>query len=329
MWRHEARIAPSRCSDCRSHADRRSFLQAGIAVGAMAFTGRSLHAAPTRRSGAEQLVAEFAASLSPAQREVICLPVDHAARLTVNANWHVTKPELGDDFYTDSQRDLADRIVRQLTSEDGYARLQKQMEDDSGGLQAYSVAIFGEPSVEDQPFQWLLTGRHLTLRADGDSYDRLAFGGPLIYGHGEESSPEANLFYYQTKQVNQVFRALDSQQQQQALCSGPPEETSVELRGAAGTFAGIPVRELSDDQRTLVADSIRVLLSPYRTEDVDEVMQAIELQGGLGSLQLAFYRDEDLEGDHIWDLWRIEGPEFVCHFRGAPHVHAYLHVGRA
>jgi hypothetical protein len=28
----------------------------------------------------------------------------------------------------------------------------------------------------------------------------------------------------------------------------------------------------------------------------------------------------------MWDIWRIEGPAFVCHFRGAPHVHAYLHV---
>jgi hypothetical protein len=308
--------------------DRRAFLQSSvIAAGALAFTGRHLSAAPTRKSAAEQLVAEFHASLSPQQRQVICLPINHAARLTVNPNWHVTKPELGDDFYTDAQRDLADRIVRQLTSEEGYDRLQKQMDDDSGGLTAYSVAVFGDPAQADHPFQWLLTGRHLTLRADGDTFDRLAFGGPLVYGHGEESSPEANLFFNQTKQVNKVFAALDAAQQKQALCSGAPEETSVELRGSAGTFAGIPVSALSADQRQLVDETLRVILAPYRTEDIEEVMAAIDAQGGVERLQLAFYQDDDLEDDKVWDIWRIEGPQFVCHFRGAPHVHAYLHVG--
>ena len=36
-------------------------------------------------------------------------------------------------------------------------------------------------------FQWMLTGRHTTMRADGDSVDKAAFGGPIVYGHGEEN----------------------------------------------------------------------------------------------------------------------------------------------
>jgi hypothetical protein len=31
----------------------------------------------------------------------------------------------------------------------------------------------------------------------------------------------------------------------------------------------------------------------------------------------------------MWDMWRIEGPSFVWHFRGAPHVHAYINIGHA
>ena len=39
-------------------------------------------------------------------------------------------------------------------------------------------------------FEFALTGRHLTLRADGDSVENAAFGGPLVYGHGQ-SNPTA------------------------------------------------------------------------------------------------------------------------------------------
>ena len=71
------------------------------------------------------------------------------------------------------------------------------------------MAVFGTPG--SGKFEWELTGRHLTLRADGDSVDQAAFGGPIIYGHGVET-PRDNLFHYQTKQVNEVFKALDAKQ---------------------------------------------------------------------------------------------------------------------
>ena len=55
-----------------------------------------------------------------------------------------------------------------MTTEDGYDRLKLQMKaDTSGGFKSYSIAIFGKPG--SGKFQWELTGRHLTLRADGDS----------------------------------------------------------------------------------------------------------------------------------------------------------------
>jgi len=42
---------------------------------------------------------------------------------------------------------------------------------------------------------------------------------------------------------------------------------------------------------------------------------------------MAFYEKGDLESDKVWDIWRVEGPSFVWHFRGAPHVHAYINIG--
>ena len=308
--------------------DRRSFVRTvGQGVVAAAVAGKAgahLQAAPTPNSPAETLVKEFYDSLSPTQRNAVCLPFDDPRRLRISPNWHVTEPNVGDDFYRPAQRELIARILKSVMSEDGYARVQKQMEDDAGGLDFYSVAIFGRPGVGK--FQWELTGRHLAIRADGNSVDKMAFGGPIVYGHGEET-PRDNLFYYQTKLANAVFDALDPDQRMAALLKRAPRETDVPLQGKKGTFPGIRVSEMSDDQKALFKKTVRAMLAPYRKEDVDEVVDVIKKTGGFESLSMAFYQQGDLEKDRIWDIWRVEGPGFVWHFRGAPHVHTYIHVG--
>ncbi len=308
-------------------SDRRRFLKASVATIAAATIPRFSHAAPTPNSAAETVVAEFYQSLSDSQRKEICMPFDHNLRRRVNANWHVTKPLVGDDFYNASQQAMIEKIVRGLTSNDGYDRLKEQMEHDDGGLGSYSVAMFGEPNAA--PFQWMLTGRHLTLRADGNTLEGRAFGGPIVYGHGEESSAADNLFYYQTKRVNEVFGSLNASQAAIALGETPPDETKVQLQGTGGKFAGITVNDLSADQKQLVRDVLGTLLAPYRDEDAKEALSIIDSNGGMEALRFAFYKNEDLEGDGIWDMWRIEGPSAVIHFRGAPHVHAYIHIGDA
>jgi hypothetical protein len=57
------------------------------------------------------------------------------------------------------------------------------------------------------------------------------------------------------------------------------------------------------------------------------VMEILKASGGVESLHMAYYKQDDLKTDNVWDIWRIEGPSFVWHFRGAPHVHAYINIG--
>ena len=116
-------------------------------------------------------------------------------------------------------------------------------------MDSYSVAIFGEPGGDG--FQWEMTGRHLTLRADGDRDDKVAFGGPLVYGHGE-SVPSQNLYHYQTKMANEVFQALNPEQRERALLTKAPRENAVQVQGEQGSFPGISFSEFSSDQRELV-----------------------------------------------------------------------------
>ena len=321
------------CPDCELQAPRVTRREFVRRAGSTALAASSLplfahvssaNAAPTATSAAESTVARFHQSLTEAQKRVICLPFEHPLRNRVHANWHVTDPLIGDGFYTTQQQALISDIVRGVTTEDGYQRLLKQMDFDNGGIEAYSCAVFGEPGTGR--FEWELTGRHLTLRADGDSVANRAFGGPIVYGHGEED-PKENLFHYQTKKANEVFRALDAPQEKIALLRKTPAEAAVPIQGTGGCFPGIRVGDMTSDQRELVEQTLRVILAPYRSEDVDEVMDILESSGGLDELRMAFYHQGDLENDQTWDIWRVEGPSFVWHFRGAPHVHAYINIG--
>lgn len=319
---------PKNCPDCQG-VDRRDFVKlSGAAIAGAAatslFDARFAHAAgPSPKSAAETVVGELYASLTDDQRKAICRPFNHKDRTKISPNWHVTKTTIEKDFSA-SQQKMIDQIVRNITTEDGYERFQTQMDEDDTGMGSYSIAIFGKPG--EGKFQWMLTGRHTTMRADGDSVDKAAFGGPIVYGHGEENVKQ-NLFYYQTQKANEVFQSLDAKQAAAALLKKAPKETDVLLQGKQGKFPGISIAELADDQKELFESTLKVLAAPYRKEDVDEAIQLVKKGGGLDSLHMAFYQEEDLEDDKVWDIWRVEGPTMVWHFRGAPHVHAYINIG--
>jgi hypothetical protein len=133
---------------------------------------------------------------------------------------------------------------------------------------------------------------------------------------------------YQTKQVNEVFKALDAKQMEKALVKTAPKEDAVQIQGPQGKFPGINVSELSKDQKGLVESVLKTLLAPYRKEDVDEVFVILKNTGGIDKLNLAFYQQGDHYDDKVWDIWRVEGPSFVWHFRGHPHVHAYINIAQ-
>lgn len=311
--------------DESSAATRRRFLQraAAIGLGAYVLPGSATLAADGSQPP-ESLAAELYGTLSDAQRRAICLPAGHERRSRIHPNWDITEHAIGSDFYTVEQRGLVADVLRGLTTDDGHDRLMRQMDDDSGGWDTYTIALFGRPG--DERFQLALTGRHLTLRADGNRGDRVAFGGPLVYGHGAEGDPADNLFYPQTVQANRVFESLDADQRLQALRRKPPGERQVAIQGEGGRFPGIAVADLADDQRAVFEQTLATLLAPYREEDAAELRRIVDATGGIEALRMAFYRQGDLGGDRVWDIWRIEGPSLVWHFRGAPHVHAFVNV---
>ena len=308
----------------------------GLALGAVGPHGSAETPPAAGRPSAETLAARLHASLAPGQREKICFPWDYRhpkyglLRTRIGNNWNATEPEVASDFFTKDQQRLVREIFEQLIEPDWHARFDKQLEDDTGGFgHDQSIALIGEPG--SGKFQFLLTGRHMTLRCDGDSAEHVAFGGPIFYGHdaggfNEEKDHKGNVFWPQAVAANGVYTMLDGKQRAKALVDSLPRETAIGFRQKGSEPAGIPVSDLAADQRGELERVLGILLEPYRTTDRDEVRGCLAKQGGLDRCRLAFYKPGDLGNDGVWDNWRLEGPAFVWHFRGAPHVHVWVNV---
>src|SRR2546425_993555 len=315
----------SSCPDC-SPLDRRQFLKTAAAAtaGALAVT-----AAPKFRGNSETLVTTLYKSLQPEQRAKMCFPFDHALRSKVDANWQITEARVGKAFTPDQQA-MIEEIFRGLHNPEFYDKVVYHMKEDGGGLGAYSVALFGEPGTGK--FEFVLAGRHVTRRCDGDSVEGAAFGGPIFYGHAARSFNEAadhpgNIYWYQALRANDVFKMLDGKQRELALLDEPREEKgtdTVKLTGRTD-LPGIPVAALSRDQKELVRKVMADVLAPFRKADADEALKLIE-KNGFDNLHLSFYRHGDIGNDGVWDVWQVEGPAMLWYFRGAPHVHTWVHI---
>ena len=252
-------------------------------------------------------------------------------RTRVGNNWNATEPDVAGSFFSKDQQRLVRDIFEHLIQPEWHARFDKQLEDDTGGFgHEQSIALIGEPG--SGTFQFLLTGRHMTLRCDGDSAEHVAFGGPIFYGHdaggfNEEANHKGNVFWPQAVAANGVYAMLDGRQRGLAMVEKLPRENTIAFQGKKeGAIGGIPVSELSGDQRAELEKVLAVLLDPFRTTDRNEATQCLAKQGGLEACRLAFYREGDLGDDGVWDCWRLEGPSFVWHYRGAPHVHVWVNI---
>lgn len=335
------------CPDCRDGFDRREFLRnvGGVAAAAAAvpLLGNKLLAtpSPTPKSAAETAVKGLYDSLTEEQRKVICFAWDYVEegakgrgllRTHVSNNWNITKPRIKSDFFTAKQQDIIHDAFKGLVNPDWYNKFLKQLKDDTGGKPwgaDQSIAIFGKPG--EAKFEFVITGRHHTLRADGNTESHVAFGGPIFYGHAAQGFNEkpdhpGNVFWPQALEANKVYKMLDDKQRQKALLSHSPPEAHVGFHGADGKFPGLAVADMSGDQKKQLQKVLMMLVEPFRTEDRDEALQCLQKQGGLDKCSLSFYSDQDIGKDGMWDNWRLEGPSFVWYFRGSPHVHVWVNV---
>ena len=315
------------CPDCDG-LNRRAFLKI-TAAGTVGLAGGI--AAPKITAPSETLVALLYKSLSPEQKKAVTFPFGHSLRSKVDNNWNITPHKIG-KFYTPEQQAMISEIFRGLHNPEFVDKVFYHLDEDAGGIGNYSIALFGEPGTG--AFEFVLTGRHCTIRCDGDSVEGVAFGGPIFYGHASQSFNEApdhpkNVYWYQARRANEVFQALNGKQRETALLPDPREEKgtdTVRLKKAGETLAGLPVADMTRDQRELVEKVLADLLLPFRKKDADEAMKYIKKNGGVEALFMSFYKNLDIGDDGVWDVWQLESPTMVWYFRGAPHVHTWVNI---
>jgi hypothetical protein len=293
-------------------------------------------AAVTPPSSPESLVKVLYDKLSVGQREKVCYAWDHLdpkrglLRTRVANNWHINDQVINSEFFNDEQRDIIRKIFEGMVQPEWISKFDQQLEDDAGGFgNDQNIAIFGTPG--EGKFEFVMTGRHMTMRCDGNSAEHVAFGGPIFYGHAargfnEKPDHPGNVFWPQAVAANSLYGMLDGRQQKLALVEKSPDEAQSGFRKSGEGLPGIPVTELSTDQKDELQKVLAKLVEPYRQGDRDEVASCLKAQGGLDRCSLAFYKDQDVGNDGRWDNWRLEGPAFVWYFRGAPHVHVWVNV---
>lgn len=334
----KTKVALDSCDLC-SPLSRRKFLKttsvAAASTAMLPFLGstRPVGAEALKLPKSETLVKTLYSSLSKKQRNAICFPFDHELRHEIENNWFIVRRSRIGKSFNEDQQAMIREIFLNMHSEEYAEQVMKQVEEDNGrgGFGNCSIALFGEPDTGK--FEFVLTGRHTTRRCDGDSVEGAAFGGPIFYGHASESFYEephhpGNVYWFQAKRANQVYQMMDGKQRQLALLKKSRRERgkkTVELTGKTEGLAGIPMTELTFDQKAEVRNVLHDLLLPFREVDRQESLKLIE-KSGFDNLHLSFYESQDVGRDGVWDVFQIEGPHMVWFFRGDPHVHTWVHI---
>lgn len=317
---------------------RRQFVQSVAATSVVAASSVSVipsavFAKESRSAKPETMVQQLFSSLDEKQRKKVCFDWNYSdkrggkLRSNVRANWQITQPRVNSKFFTKDQQNLIEAIFWGLYSPEWKDRIKKQLRDDAGGYgKSQSIAIFGQPG--SGKFEFVMTGRHLTVRCDGDSTANSAFGGPIFYGHApkdeEDANHAGNVFWSQGVKANKLVSMLDGKQRKHALVAESPSENQVHFKKSGRP--GLRLSELSSDQMDHMESVLACLLEPYRSIDRKEAAACLKKQGGLEKCSIAFYESDDIGGDKVYDSWRLEGPAFVWHFRGDPHVHVWVNV---
>ena len=271
-------------------------------------------------------------------------PADHPARQIANTLCVLERPHLG-TLLSPDQRALVEQLCAGMLSEQGRASFAGTLAVE-GRLDGCVLALYGEPETGNA--QAVLMGGHVMLRGGGESAEGAAFGGGLAYGHqigNHEWRVPGNSFAPHGDAANRLFASLAPDERARAILPAPPHELVLQVQRADATFPGARVGSLSESAQAEAARLLDAVFASYPEAARARALSCIEANGGREALHVAFYASHGFyadmrawatltpaeraqRGDPYWQVWRIEGPGTIVHFKGHPHVHAYVQVVR-
>ncbi len=296
---------------------------------------------PGKAASSDSLPMQLYKSLSDEQRARVCLPVDHPRRHFVSNWWYIHPEHRIPATFNREQQELIQKIFDSLHSEEYLDDVKTQVRIDQYGQakNAPAAGFFGTP--DDDDFEFLYTGHHVTRRCNAHSDRGQGFGGaPIFYGHyphseenmrdnfNEASDHPGNPYWYQGRIFNQFVQGLTAEQQSQGLVTAEPRsEDPAEVIAMSPVSRGLACTSLSTDQQRLFLETMKQMLAMFRSDDVTATMQAIESRRLIQQMHVSWFAGRyDIGADRVWDTWQIESPEMVWYFRGQPHIHCYFHL---
>lgn len=292
-------------------------------------------------ANADSLSMQLYNSLTDSQRKQVCLPTDHPRRQFVSNWWYIHPQYRVPNTFNAEQQELIKKIFDSLHSVDYQDAVNQQVLIDQYGDEknAPAAGFFGTP--EDQDFEFIFTGHHVTRRCNAHTVHGQGFGGaPIFYGHyphpvdsmndnfREAKDHPGNPYWYQGKNFNRFVQSLDGKQQAKGLVSNEPRSENPDaVVKKPSESTGLSCAELSADQKKLFVETMRGMLAMFRLDDINATIETIEKKQIVDRLNVSWYAGKyDIGSDKVWDTWQIEGPDMVWYFRGEPHIHCYFHL---
>jgi hypothetical protein len=317
--------------------DRRSAITALAGLGGLtgigAFARYCVLAPPSsaQHGSTDILATRIFEAVPEKARAATCLPFDHPLRQYYNRGVRIGGLDVSAASLGWEARCALTDLVYSALSSAGRARLPHQDAMRWAGVNFTQLLFFGDPRTG--PYQALLSGLHLNLRLGGRGAGQVAFGGPQIYGDQRGNNQvglPGNPYRYQMLLAHRLWDELTSAERVAVRVGRAPAQTDIGLQGPGGRISGLPVAQLAPRKRRLAHEIVDGILGTYADSAV--AWEYIEQSGGIDVLHFADYEVDFEGGRHAGtgpsQIFRFEGPAAVLHFRGEPHVHAFIHVAR-
>ncbi len=304
----------------------------GVAAAAARYAVLSPSTTPTGAS-IDELGARIYGGLSSAARAQGCFDYHHPLRQMHNRGlWLGGLAVNAATMSWDARRSLA-TLLREQLSAAGYERLLSQFPNVFSGVNFLQLRVFGTPG--GGPWQILLSGIHLNLRVGRAESAGTAFGGPQVYGDqrgNERLGLPGNVFGYQLHTAHDLISGLTPAQRRAIRVAQAPPQTCIAAQGRGGRFDGLPIADLPVRARRLATTVVAGIMENYGEAGAADAWNCLRANGGVDGLYFADYDVDFQGGRHAGDkpsqIFRLEGPGAVFHFRGEPHVHAFTLVER-
>lgn len=317
---------------------RRQLLKGAGMLGAAGIGAGSWHfgvaAPPPSRDGADAktLMRRVFDALPEDARAKAVVPFDHPLRQYYNRGLRLGGISVNAaSLDWNARRDLA-ALAHAGLSPEGRSRVFGQDMTRHTGVNFAGLLFCGDPHGD--ACQVVLSTVHLNLRLGGRTPEGAAFGGAQVYGdqrgNGREGLP-GNVYRYQMEHAHRLLASLSPAERKAVRLDRAPAQTNIGLQGRDGRFDGVAVGNFAAPQRALARATVASIFSTYAEVDAAYAWECLEHNGGIDALHFAdydidFQEDEYRFGEAPSQVFRFEGPAAVMHFRGWPHLHAFLNV---